>query len=60
MEEVIVDSLAVQPLMIKTPILAVESDYGNPMVDWLMIVSVVAIIYVGKKVIDKVFKRNES
>ena len=54
------DSLAVQPLMIKTPILAVESDYGNPMVDWLMIVSVIAIIYVGKKVIDKVFKRNES
>ena len=54
------DSLTVQPLVIKTPILEVEADYGNPMVDWLMIVSVVAIIYVGKKVVDKVFKRNES
>ena len=54
------DSLTVQPLVIKTPILAVEADYGHPMVDWLMIVSVVAIIYVGKKVVDKVFKRNES
>ena len=51
--EVIVDSLTILPLTIKTPILEIEADYGNPMVDWLMIVSIVAIIYIVKKVVDK-------
>ena len=50
-----VDSLIVQPipLTIKTPILEIEADYGNPMLDWFMVVSVIAIIYIIKKVVDK-------
>ena len=53
--EVNVDSLIVQPipLTIKTPIIEVEADYGNPMLDWFMVVSVIAIIYIIKKVVDK-------
>jgi len=47
------DSLNIQPLIIKTPILEVEADYGSPIVDWLMIVSVVVVIYLIKKVVDK-------
>ena len=47
------DSIIVQPLMIKTPVLEVEADYGNPIVDWLMIVSVVVVIFLIKKAVDK-------
>ena len=39
--------------MIKTPVLEVEADYGNPIVDWLMIVSVVVVIFLIKKAVDK-------
>ena len=48
-----VDSLTILPLTIKTPILEIEADYGNPMLDWFMVVSVIAIIYIIKKVVDK-------
>ena len=41
------------PLTIKTPILEIVADYGNPIVDWFMVVSVIAIIYIIKKVVDK-------
>ena len=53
MEEVIVDSLILQPLTIKTPILEIEADYGNPYIDAFMIIFIVATFYIGKKVIDK-------
>ena len=52
--EVHVDSLILQPLSIKTPIIEIEADYGNPVVDGTVIVLVLCVLYVVKKMIDKI------
>ena len=53
MEVVLVDSIPrIQPLTIKTPIIEIEADYGNPMLDWLVLVFVLASLYIFKKLID--------
>jgi len=31
-------------------------DYGNPVLDAIVAISVIAILYIGKKFIDKMFK----
>ena len=60
MEEVIVDSIPrVQPLTLKTPIVEIEADYGNPIVDGTVIVLVLVVLYAVKKMIDRI-KANES
>ena len=58
MEEVIVDSLILQPLTIKTPIVEIEADYGNPILDGTVIVIVLVVLYAVKKMIDRI-KINE-
>ena len=59
MEEVLVDSLQrVQPLTLKTPIVEIEADYGNPVVDGTVIVLVLVVLYAVKKLIDRI-KINE-
>jgi hypothetical protein len=57
--EVHVDSLILQPLSIKTPIIEIEADYGNPVVDGIVIVLILGGLYIVKKMIDRI-KRNES
>ena len=58
--EVLVDSIPrIQPLTIKTPIIEIEADYGNPMLDGLVIVLVLVVLYIVKKLIDRI-KSNES
>ena len=52
MEVVLVDSLILQPLTIKTPIIEIEADYGNPMLDGLVLVFVLGSLYIFKKLID--------
>ena len=52
MEEVLVDSLILQPLSIKTPIIEIEADYGNIMLDGLVIVFVLGGLYIVKKMVD--------
>ena len=53
MEVVIVDSIPrIQPLTLKTPIIEIEADYGNPMLDGLVLVFVLASLYIFKKLID--------
>jgi hypothetical protein len=55
-----VDSIPrIQPLTLKTPIVEIEADYGNPVVDGTVIVLVLVVLYVVKKIIDKV-KSDES
>lgn len=43
-------------MSIETPIGTVESDSGNHMIDIISIVGVIAIVYVGKKLVDKYLK----
>ena len=59
MEVVIVDSLRLQPLTIKTPIVEIEADYGSPILDGTVIVIVLVVLYAVKKMIDRI-KTNES
>ena len=57
--EVHVDSLILQPLSIKTPIIEIEADYGSPILDGTVIVLVLGGLYIVKKLIDRI-KTNES
>ena len=57
--EVHVDSLILQPLSIKTPIIEIEADYGNPVVDGIVIALILGGLYIVKKMIDRI-KSNES
>ena len=56
--EVHVDSLILQPLIVKTPIVEIEADYGNPVVDGTVIVLILCVLYIVKKMLDRI-KRNE-
>ena len=38
---------------VETPVGNLESDSGNHMIDVISIVGVIAILYVGKKLVDK-------
>ena len=59
MEVVIVDSIPrIQPLTLKTPIVEIEADYGNPILDGTVIVLVLVVLYAVKKIIDRI-KINE-
>ena len=59
MEEVIVDSIPrIQPLTLKTPIIEIEADYGNPIVDGTVIILVLGGLYIVKRILDRI-KRNE-
>ena len=54
MEEVVVDSLILQPLTIKTPIVEIEADYGSPWIDGTVIVLVLGSLYIVKKILEKI------
>ena len=56
--EGIVDSLILQPLTLKTPIIEIEADYGNPIVDGTVIILVLGGLYIVKKMLDRI-KSNE-
>ena len=59
MEEVLVDSLILQPLTLKTPIIEIEADYGNPMLDGLVLIFVLGSLYIIKKMFDS-WRSDES
>ena len=59
MEGVIVDSLILQPLTVKTPFIEIEADYGNPMLDGLVLVFVLGSLYIIKKMFDS-WRSDES
>ena len=55
MEEVLVDSIPrIQPLTLKTPIVEIEADYGNPIVDGTVIILVLGGLYIVKKILDRI------
>ena len=51
--EVLVDSLILQPLTIKTPIIEIEADYGNPLIDGAVILLILGGLYIFKKMLGK-------
>ena len=53
MEGEVVDSLILQPLTVKTPIIEIEADYGNPILDGLVLVFVLGSLYIFKKMINR-------
>ena len=59
-EPIIIDSITTKPSMhklkVQTPLGSIESDSGNHSLDILTIVGVIAVLYIGKKFIDKVIK----
>ena len=60
MEEVLVDSIPrIQPLTLKTPIVEIEADYGNPIVDGTVIFLVLGGLYIVKKILERI-KSDES
>ena len=49
---------AIQPrVRIETPIGAIESDSGNHGIDGITVIVIILVLYVGKKLIDKYFRR---
>ena len=59
-EQIIEDTTLVTNTMkrikVETPLGSIESDSGNHSLDILTIVGVIAILYVGKKLVDKFFR----
>ena len=45
-------------IRLEIPVGAIESDSGSHILDILTIVTIMCLAYVGKKVIDRLFKRN--
>ena len=62
-EPIITDSISttksMQRLKVETPLGSLESDSGNHGLDILTIVGVIAVLYVGKKLVDKFFRGNK-
>ena len=55
--EVLVDSIPrIQPLTLKTPIVEIEADYGNPIVDGLVVFAVLAGVFIMHKLVKWVAK----
>ena len=54
MEGEVVDSLILQPLTLKTPIIEIEVDYGYPWIDGTVIVLVLGGLYIMKKLLDRI------
>ena len=59
-DSIIIDSIpttnTIKKLKVQTPLGSIESDSGNHTLDILTIVGVIAVLYVGKKLVDKFFK----
>lgn len=42
---------------IESPIGAIEADTGSPVIDGITIVVIILVLYLGKKIVDKYFRR---
>ena len=62
-EPIITDSISttksMQRLKVETPLGSLESDSGSHTLDILTIVGVIAVLYIGKKLVDKFFRGNK-
>ena len=47
----------IQPkVRVETPVGAIEADTGSHIIDGLLVVAVILVLYLGKKVVDKLLK----
>ena len=51
-------TLTAKKMSIETPIGKLESDSGNHFIDIISVVGVIAFIYIGKKLIGKLFGKS--
>ena len=51
------DSLMVKKMRIETPMGSLESDSGSHFVDIVSVVGVIVVLYAGKKIFNRIFKR---
>ena len=51
---------SIKKLKVETPLGSIESDSGNHIFDILTIKGVIAVLYIGKKLVDKFFKKTFS
>ena len=49
-------TLQSKKMSIETPIGKLESDSGNHFIDIISVVGVIAILYIGKKLVDRILK----
>ena len=49
-------TLQSKKMSIETPIGTIESDSGNHYIDVISIIGVIAVLYIGKKLVDKYLK----
>ena len=47
------DSLTSKKMSLETPIGTIESDSGSQIVDIFSVVGTIAVLYIGKKLVDK-------
>ena len=48
---------SVQRLKVETPLGSIESDSGNHWIDVMTILGVILVLYIGKKLVDRTFKK---
>ena len=48
---------SVQRLKVDTPLGSIESDSGNHWIDVVTILGVILVLYIGKKLVDRTFKK---
>ena len=48
---------SVQRLKVDTPLGSIESDSGNHWIDVMTILGVILVLYIGKKLVDRTFKK---
>ena len=47
-------------IRIETPVGAIESDSGDHVIDGITVITIVLVLYVGKKIIDKYLTRGNN
>ena len=53
----VLEHKVIEKIRIETPIGAIESDSGNNMIDGLTVIILIMVLYTGKKIVDKYFKK---
>ena len=49
-------TLTYKKMKIETPMGTLESDSGNHFIDFISIIGVIAVLYIGKKLVNKYIK----
>ena len=47
----------IESVRIETPVGTIESDSGNHMVDILSVVGIIGVLYIGKVIVSRYFKK---